>query len=134
MEYIMSAAFLPFVIIIVLVVFCLRFSKNQNATTVEYFKSFSNNKSGQDLIEYAVMAGFVAVVAGAIVPSIAKAVKASFGKINTIMAQSSLEEVCVVPTMNFDIDIVRIICAILAIYFIYHLTILRQHRQWGGKN
>ena len=40
---------------------------------------------GQDLIEYALMAGFVAVAAGAIVPSVATSIKEIFNKLDTVM-------------------------------------------------
>ncbi len=44
---------------------------------------------GQDLIEYALMAGFVAVAAGAIVPGVASSIQTIFSKINTILSQSA---------------------------------------------
>jgi pilus assembly protein Flp/PilA len=44
---------------------------------------------GQDLIEYALMAGFVAVAAGAIVPGVASSMATIFTKINTILASSA---------------------------------------------
>ncbi|WP_321474971.1 Flp family type IVb pilin [uncultured Paludibaculum sp.] len=44
---------------------------------------------GQDLIEYALMAGFVAVAAGAIVPGVANSIKTIFGKVNTVMQSSA---------------------------------------------
>ena len=44
---------------------------------------------GQDLIEYALMAGFVAVAAGAIVPGVATSMKNIFTKINSILASSA---------------------------------------------
>ena len=44
---------------------------------------------GQDLIEYALMAGFVAVAAGAIVPGVATSMKNIFNKINSILASSA---------------------------------------------
>ena len=44
---------------------------------------------GQDLIEYALMAGFVAVAAGAIVPGVAESIKTIFGKVNNVMTSSS---------------------------------------------
>lgn len=44
---------------------------------------------GQDLIEYALMAGFVAVAAGAIVPGVADSIKTIFGKVNNVMTSSS---------------------------------------------
>jgi pilus assembly protein Flp/PilA len=37
---------------------------------------------GQDLIEYALMAGFVAVAAGAIMPNVATSISTIFGKIS----------------------------------------------------
>jgi len=40
---------------------------------------------GQDLIEYALMAGFVAVAAGAIMPGVAVSINLVFSKVNTIM-------------------------------------------------
>ena len=44
---------------------------------------------GQDLIEYALMAGFVAVAAGAIVPGVADSIKTIFGKVNNVMTSSA---------------------------------------------
>ena len=38
---------------------------------------------GQDLIEYALMAGFVAVAAGAIMPNVATQVSTIFSKVNS---------------------------------------------------
>ena len=39
----------------------------------------------QDLIEYALMAGFVAVAAGAIMPGVASSIEIIFSKVNSIM-------------------------------------------------
>jgi pilus assembly protein Flp/PilA len=44
---------------------------------------------GQDLIEYALMAGFVAVAAGAIMPGVSTSVSAIFSKVASIMTKSS---------------------------------------------
>jgi pilus assembly protein Flp/PilA len=52
------------------------------------FQIWKNSK-GQDLIEYALMAGFVAVAAGAIVPGVATSMKNIFNKINSILASSA---------------------------------------------
>jgi pilus assembly protein Flp/PilA len=41
---------------------------------------------GQDLIEYALMAGFVAVAAGAIMPGVASSINIVFSKVNSVMA------------------------------------------------
>jgi pilus assembly protein Flp/PilA len=41
---------------------------------------------GQDLIEYALMAGFVAVAAGALMPSVSSSISTVFSKISSVMA------------------------------------------------
>jgi len=46
---------------------------------------------GQDLIEYALMAGFVAVAAGAIMPNIATSISTIFSKINSVMSNASAQ-------------------------------------------
>jgi Flp pilus assembly pilin Flp len=49
---------------------------------------WKNNK-GQDLIEYALMAGFVAVAAGAIMPDVATSVSQIFSKVNSVLSNAS---------------------------------------------
>ena len=44
---------------------------------------------GQDLIEYALMAGFVAVAAGAIMPGVASSINVVFSKVNSIMVAAA---------------------------------------------
>ncbi len=44
---------------------------------------------GQDLIEYALMAGFVAVAAGAIMPSVATSISTIFSKVATTMSTAA---------------------------------------------
>jgi pilus assembly protein Flp/PilA len=44
---------------------------------------------GQDLIEYALMAGFVAVAAGAIMPTVAASISTIFSKISSTMAAAA---------------------------------------------
>lgn len=41
---------------------------------------------GQDLIEYALMAGFVAVAAGAVMPGVADSISTIFSKISSTMS------------------------------------------------
>ncbi len=41
---------------------------------------------GQDLIEYALMAGFVAVAAGAIMPGVAAEIQVIFGAVSSALA------------------------------------------------
>lgn len=43
------------------------------------------DSSGQDLIEYALMAGFVAVAAGAIMPGVANSISIIFSEISSVM-------------------------------------------------
>ena len=45
------------------------------------------DKHGQDLIEYALMAGFVAVAAGALMPNVASSISTVFSKISSVMAE-----------------------------------------------
>ncbi|MFN8686648.1 MAG: Flp family type IVb pilin [Acidobacteriota bacterium] len=44
---------------------------------------------GQDLIEYALMAGFVAVAAGAIMPNVATSVSTIFSKVGVSLSQAA---------------------------------------------
>ena len=44
---------------------------------------------GQDLIEYALMAGFVAVAAGAIMPGVATSISTIFSKIGSVMTAAA---------------------------------------------
>jgi len=46
---------------------------------------------GQDLIEYALMAGFVAVAAGAIMPGVATEISKIFSKISSVMSAASTQ-------------------------------------------
>jgi len=51
-------------------------------------KVWKDNR-GQDLIEYALMAGFVAVAAGAIMPGVASSINIVFSKVNSIMVEAA---------------------------------------------
>jgi pilus assembly protein Flp/PilA len=44
---------------------------------------------GQDLIEYALMAGFVAVAAGAVMPAVSGNVSKIFSKVSSVMAAAA---------------------------------------------
>lgn len=46
---------------------------------------------GQDLIEYALMAGFVAVAAGAIMPNVSTNISTIFSKIGSSMSQAAVQ-------------------------------------------
>jgi len=44
---------------------------------------------GQDLIEYALMAGFVAVAAGAVMPGVATSISTVFSKVASLMTTAA---------------------------------------------
>jgi pilus assembly protein Flp/PilA len=44
---------------------------------------------GQDLIEYALMAGFVAVAAGAVMPGVASSISTVFSKVASLMTTAA---------------------------------------------
>jgi Flp pilus assembly pilin Flp len=46
---------------------------------------------GQDLIEYALMAGFVAVAAGAVMPGVASSISTIFSQVGSVMASASTQ-------------------------------------------
>ena len=46
---------------------------------------------GQDLIEYALMAGFVAVAAGAIMPGVASSISVVFSKVSNAMSTAATQ-------------------------------------------
>ena len=47
------------------------------------------DKRGQDLIEYALMAGFVAVAAGAIMPGVASSISTIFSKVASVLSAAA---------------------------------------------
>ena len=47
------------------------------------------DERGQDLIEYALMAGFVAVSAGAIMPGVSSSINVVFSKVNSVMIKAA---------------------------------------------
>ncbi len=63
----------------------------KNFTLVLYKLRIWKDTRGQDLIEYALMAGFIAVAAGAIVPGVAESIKTIFGKVNTVMGNAATQ-------------------------------------------
>ena len=46
---------------------------------------------GQDLIEYALMAGFVAVAAGAVMPGVAKSISTIFSRVGSSMSNAATQ-------------------------------------------
>jgi pilus assembly protein Flp/PilA len=48
-------------------------------------RQFAKDDQGQDLIEYALMAGFVAVAAGAMMPNVSSSISTVFSKIQSLL-------------------------------------------------
>ena len=46
---------------------------------------FLKDDQGQDLVEYALMAGFVAVAAGALMPNISTSISTIFSKVGSVL-------------------------------------------------
>jgi Flp pilus assembly pilin Flp len=46
------------------------------------------DRRGQDLIEYALMAGFVAVAAGAIMPAVSSSISTIFSQVSSVMVNA----------------------------------------------
>jgi Flp pilus assembly pilin Flp len=59
--------------------------KKRLITLAVRLQTILNDTRGQDLIEYALMAGFVAVAAGAIMPGVASSINIVFSKVNSVM-------------------------------------------------
>jgi len=50
------------------------------------------DRRGQDLIEYALMAGFVAVAAGAIMPNVTSSISTIFSQVGSVMSAAAGED------------------------------------------
>jgi pilus assembly protein Flp/PilA len=58
---------------------------------IAYALRIWKDTKGQDLIEYALMAGFVAVAAGAIMPNVATQVGTIFSKVNSQLSAAAAQ-------------------------------------------
>ena len=52
-----------------------------------------HNTHGQDLVEYALMGGFVAVSAGALMPGVATKISTIFSKVSSVMSIAASEPI-----------------------------------------
>ena len=52
-------------------------------------KALSRDKKGQDLVEYALLAGFIAVAAGALLPGISTSISTIFSKMASVLTNAS---------------------------------------------
>jgi len=53
------------------------------------FVRLTNNEEGQDMVEYALLAGFIAVAAGAILPTVSEDISTIFSKMGSVVADAS---------------------------------------------
>ena len=49
------------------------------------------DQNGQDLIEYALMAGFVAVAAGAVMPGVGASISRIFSKVGSVLTKAAAQ-------------------------------------------
>jgi len=72
-----------------------RFYSLQKENAMRKFKNLVyrlkiwNDSMAQDLIEYALMAGFVAVAAGAIMPGVATSISQIFSKVTAVLSNAN---------------------------------------------
>jgi pilus assembly protein Flp/PilA len=52
-------------------------------------KALARDKKGQDLVEYALLAGFIAVAAGALLPGISTSISTIFSKMASVLTNAS---------------------------------------------
>ncbi len=55
----------------------------------QLISTFWRDDQAQDLIEYALMAGFVAVAAGALMPNVSNSISTVFSKIQSLLANAA---------------------------------------------
>lgn len=56
---------------------------------LNFLLRLSRDRRGQDLIEYALMAGFVAVAAGAIMPGVSSSISTIFSQVSSVMTAAA---------------------------------------------
>jgi pilus assembly protein Flp/PilA len=61
----------------------------QEYRMLNFLQRLHKDESGQDLIEYALMAGFVAVAAGAIMPGVSENISSIFSKVSSVMTAAN---------------------------------------------
>lgn len=52
-------------------------------------KSLIDEQEGQDLVEYALLAGFVAVAAGALLPAISSSISTIFSRMSSVLTAAA---------------------------------------------
>jgi pilus assembly protein Flp/PilA len=56
---------------------------------IQRLLKLSKETLGQDLIEYALMAGFVAVAAGAVMPNLASSISTIFSRVGSVLTTAA---------------------------------------------
>ncbi len=56
-----------------------------------FFIGLSQDEKAQDMVEYALLAGFIAVAAGALLPPVANSISMIFSKMTSIISNASLQ-------------------------------------------
>lgn len=54
-----------------------------------WFQSLARDTRGQDLVEYALLAGFIAVAAGALLPGISGSISTIFSRMASVLANAA---------------------------------------------
>ena len=62
---------------------------SNSINTIIWKLAIWKDRQGQDLIEYALMAGFVAVAAGVFVPNISGSISKVFTKVSSLMSAAA---------------------------------------------
>ena len=95
---------------------------NGSGTSPRYLRS--KGQHGQDLIEYALMAGFVTVAAASIMPGVAASIKNIMGRIESEMCGE--KQIKAAIAIDDDYVMIRIISAVLAVMFLGFIVLRRK--------
>ncbi len=63
--------------------------KHQIDHMITRLRLFIDDSEGQDLVEYALLAGFVAVAAGALLPAISTSISTIFSRMGSVLAAAA---------------------------------------------
>ncbi len=63
--------------------------KDKLNTIISRLRLLAEDTEGQDLVEYALLAGFVAVAAGALLPGISTSVSTIFSRMGSVLAAAA---------------------------------------------
>ena len=107
---------------------------------MKYMRKFWRDEHGQDLAEYVLMTGFVAVAAGAIMPTVAASIRNIFESVKQMTLASAHTDTLSgdVPTVliqttqqatSGDVTsaVVRIVCAVMAVTILSIIVLRRRH-------